>query len=65
MSDFHLLRVGHWPAGQCGTEECVEAHTNVDVIVNIEEFKALLDDRLPYVWAGAKVETAAIPWPIW
>lgn len=28
-------RVAHWPASQCGTEECVEAHTRVDVIVDV------------------------------
>ncbi|PNW72188.1 hypothetical protein CHLRE_16g678600v5 [Chlamydomonas reinhardtii] len=61
--DFH--KVGHWPAGQCGTEECVEAHTNVDVIVDLAEFKALLDDRLPHVWAGEGVQQASIPWPDW
>ena len=28
-------------------------------------FKALLDARLPYVWSGATVAEAAIPWPDW
>ncbi|GLI68019.1 hypothetical protein VaNZ11_012320 [Volvox africanus] len=65
LNERDYYKVGHWPAGQCGTEECVEAHTNVDVIVNIPEFKALLDDRLPFVWAGATVSEAAIPWPDW
>lgn len=60
-----LHKVGHWPSGQCGTEECVEAHTNVDVIVDIQQFKALLDDRLPFVWNGSTVPDAAIPWPAW
>lgn len=30
-------RIGSWPASQCGTEECVEAHTRVDVTVDVEE----------------------------
>jgi len=45
------------------TEDCVEAHTNVDVVVNVNEFRALLKDRLPHVWAGKSVAEAAIPWP--
>ena len=45
------------------TEDCVEAHTNVDVVVNVNEFRALLKDRLPHVWAGESVAEAAIPWP--
>lgn len=43
----------------------MEAHTNVDVIVDLAEFKALLDDRLPHVWAGEGVQQASIPWPDW
>lgn len=31
-----VCRVAHWPASQCGTEECVEAHTRVDVIIDIQ-----------------------------
>lgn len=45
------------------TEDCVEAHTNVDVVVNLDEFRALLESRLPLVFAGASVEEAALPWP--
>ena len=45
------------------TEDCVEAHTNVDVVVNVNEFRALLQDRLPHIWAGKSVAEAAIPWP--
>ena len=45
------------------TEDCVEAHTNVDVVVNVNEFRALLKDCLPHVWAGKSVAEAAIPWP--
>lgn len=41
----------------------MEAHTNVDVVVNLEELRALLADRLPLVYAGYPVEEAALPWP--
>lgn len=56
-------RFGSWTKEQCATEDCVEAHTNVDVIVNLEEFRELLANRLPLVFAGASVEEAALPWP--
>ncbi|KAK9813868.1 hypothetical protein WJX73_002532 [Symbiochloris irregularis] len=56
-------RFGNWTHQQCASEECVEAHTNVDVVVNIEELRALLASRLPLVFAGASVKQAAIPWP--
>ena len=45
------------------TEECVEAHTNVDVVVDLAQLRALLQSRLPLVFAGASVEAAALPWP--
>ena len=45
------------------TEDCVEAHTNVDVVVDIEAFKELLQSRLPLVFQGASVQDAALPWP--
>lgn len=41
-----------------------QAHTNVDVRVDIDAFRALLADRLPLVFAGWPVEAAAIPWPV-
>ena len=41
----------------------MEAHTNVDVVVNLDEFRALLESRLPLVFSGASVEEAALPWP--
>jgi hypothetical protein len=41
-----------------------QAHTNVDVRVDIPAFRALLADRLPLVFAGWPVEAAAIPWPV-
>ncbi|KAJ9523194.1 hypothetical protein QJQ45_023985 [Haematococcus lacustris] len=61
-------KVAHWPASQCGTEECVEAHTRVDVLVDLDEVglgvRALLDSRLPLVWAGKAVREATLPWPM-
>ncbi len=45
------------------TEDCVEAHTNVDVVVDLVAFKALLDSRLPLVFAGASKAEAELPWP--
>ena len=44
-------------------EECVEAHTNVDVVVNLKELRLLLQDRLPLVYEGVSVEDAKLPWP--
>ena len=41
----------------------MEAHTNVDVVVDLTQFRALLESRLPLVFAGASVEEAALPWP--
>ena len=43
--------------------DCVEAHTNVDVVVNLEQFKDLLDSRLPLVFQGTSVAEAEIAWP--
>ncbi len=45
------------------SQECIEAHTNVDIVVNLEEFQALLNDRLPLVFGGTPVSEAEIPWP--
>ncbi|EIE21972.1 hypothetical protein COCSUDRAFT_66769 [Coccomyxa subellipsoidea C-169] len=56
-------RFGDWEPLQCSTEDCVEAHTNVDVVVNLDEFRALLESRLPLVYGGASVDEAALPWP--
>ncbi|PSC72084.1 EGF domain-specific O-linked N-acetylglucosamine transferase [Micractinium conductrix] len=57
-------RFGDWEPLECNTEECVEAHTNVDVRLDIPAFRSLLADRLPLVFAGWPVEAAAIPWPV-
>lgn len=56
-------RFGDWASLKCNTEECVEAHTNVDVVVNLDELRSLLADRLPLVYAGYSVQDALLPWP--
>ena len=48
---------------QCDTDDCVEAHTNVDVIADIDAIQELLEDRLPLIWAGVPVNEAKLPWP--
>ena len=60
---FTGCRFGNWTDSQCKTEECVEAHTNVDVIVDIPQLKKLLDSRLPMVFRGASVQAASAIWP--
>jgi len=45
------------------TEDCTEASTRVDIVVDLVAFKALLDSRLPLVFAGKSVQAAAFPWP--
>lgn len=45
------------------TEDCVEAHTEIDVVVNLAELEELLDRQLPWIFAGAPIEEAALPWP--
>ena len=61
--DEHRFGGEEWAGVKCDTEECVEAHTNIDVIVDIVAVRALLVSRLPLVWNGTAVEVAALPWP--
>eukprot|EP01025_Chloroclados_australasicus_P033323 TRINITY_DN3394_c0_g2_i1.p1 TRINITY_DN3394_c0_g2~~TRINITY_DN3394_c0_g2_i1.p1 ORF type:complete len:602 (-),score=77.39 TRINITY_DN3394_c0_g2_i1:347-2152(-) len=56
-------RFKNWTFLDCSSEECVEAHTNVDVVVNLQELKEILDSRLPLVFAGASVQEAELKWP--
>ncbi len=63
MLQHHSCRFGNWTNQECWTEECVEAHTNVDVIVDVEAVRALLRSRLPLVFAGKRPEETALPWP--
>ena len=64
INERDRYRFGDWAEMQCDSEECVEAHTNVDVVVDVTELRALLADRLPLVFAGWSVASAAIPWPM-
>jgi protein O-GlcNAc transferase len=52
-----------WAGEKCDTDECVEAHTNVDVVVDIKALERLLEDTLPAVWDAVPVEEAELPWP--
>lgn len=56
-------RFANWTKSECLTEDCTEAATRVDIVVDLVAFKALLDSRLPLVFAGKSVEQAALPWP--
>lgn len=56
-------RFGSWNKAQCLTEDCIEGHTNVDIVINLDELGALLAGRLPLVFSGASVKDASIPWP--
>ena len=56
-------RFGDWTHPQCETEDCIEAHTNVDVLVDVAQIRALLASRLPLVFAGLNVSDAQLPWP--
>ena len=55
------IHVDTWICAQ--SQECIEAHTNVDIVVNLNEFEALLASRLPLVFNGTPVSDAALPWP--
>ena len=52
------------PSMPCPPFSLPQAHTNVDVRLDIPAFRSLLADRLPLVFAGWPVEAAAIPWPV-
>lgn len=52
-----------WAGARCDTEECTEAHTRVDIVVDLEELGALLDAALPRVFAGEPVRDAEAEWP--
>ncbi|WIA28051.1 hypothetical protein OEZ86_010636 [Tetradesmus obliquus] len=57
------IRFANWSKSECLTEDCTEAATRVDIVVDLAAFKALLDSRLPLVFAGKSVQQAALPWP--
>eukprot|EP01025_Chloroclados_australasicus_P042517 TRINITY_DN4522_c0_g1_i2.p2 TRINITY_DN4522_c0_g1~~TRINITY_DN4522_c0_g1_i2.p2 ORF type:complete len:202 (+),score=14.77 TRINITY_DN4522_c0_g1_i2:264-869(+) len=58
-----LDKFGAWTDAQCKVEECVEAHTNVDVIVDIPQIKRLLDKVVTKVFEGTPVKELAVQWP--
>jgi protein O-GlcNAc transferase len=67
VNDHHhnncTCRFSHWGRDECASEDCVEAHTNVDVTVDLAALKLLLDSRLPLVFNSTPVAQAALPWP--
>jgi hypothetical protein len=58
-----FCRFGHWTSDECQLEECVEAHTNVDIVVDVGQLKAMLDARLPRVFMGESVAKLKSVWP--
>jgi hypothetical protein len=58
-----LYRFTNWTKSECLIEDCTEAATRVDIVVDIAALKALLDSRLPLVFKGRPVQRAALPWP--
>jgi hypothetical protein len=58
-----LCRFTNWTKHECLVEDCTEAATKVDIVVDLAAFKALLDSRLPLVFKGWPVGKAALPWP--
>lgn len=52
-----------WTAAQCVTNECVEAHTLVDVVVDVAALRRLMAGRLELIRGGAPVERARLMWP--
>jgi hypothetical protein len=58
-----LYRFTNWTKSECLIEDCTEAATHVDIVVDIAALKALLDSRLPLVFKGMSVQRAALPWP--
>eukprot|EP00879_Flechtneria_rotunda_P027722 GHRR01029709.1.p1 GENE.GHRR01029709.1~~GHRR01029709.1.p1 ORF type:complete len:256 (+),score=63.24 GHRR01029709.1:320-1087(+) len=63
QSERDAIRFTNWTKAECMTEDCTEASTRVDIAVDLVAFKALLDSRLPLVFAGKSVAEAALPWP--
>lgn len=63
LHERDYIKVAHWPPEECGTEECVEAHTKVDVKVDLDAFRALLRERLPFVWNNTHPYYAQFEWP--
>jgi hypothetical protein len=56
-------RFTNWTKAECLVEDCTEAATRVDIVVDLQALQAQLDSRLPLVFGGASVKAAALPWP--
>jgi hypothetical protein len=57
-------RFEHWRERECVSEACVEAHTEVDLRVDVGAVGALLRQHLPLAWRdGARVSEVVVPWP--
>ncbi|KAH7622038.1 hypothetical protein Ndes2526B_g02863 [Nannochloris sp. 'desiccata'] len=55
-----------WAGDKCDTDDCVEAHTNIDVIVDIEAVEKLLVERLPLIQESKQSNNRTavnFPWP--
>ncbi|KAF8072370.1 ALDH10A8 [Scenedesmus sp. PABB004] len=64
LSPRDAARFADWTTAECVTEDCTEASTRVDITVDLPALQALLDSRLPLVFAGASVivpAAAAVP----
>ncbi|GBF94574.1 hypothetical protein Rsub_06689 [Raphidocelis subcapitata] len=58
------VRFEHWSKDACSSsEDCVEAQTESDLVVDLAALRALLEGRMPMVWAGARAAEAELPWP--
>ena len=57
-------RFAHWRSGECVSEACVEAHTEVDLVADVGAVGRLLREALPRAWRdGAGRAEAEMPWP--
>jgi hypothetical protein len=53
-----------WDKDSCHyAEDCVEAQTDTDIVLDLNAIKALLDSRMPLLWDGKSVRAAELPWP--
>lgn len=55
-------KFSHWLQRECMGEECVEAAVKVDVEVDLDEFRRLLDARLPQILAGESAQSLDVKW---
>lgn len=48
---------------QCDTEECVEAHTNIDVVVNVTAVENILQKAVQSVTESLSMDQVDFEWP--